>query len=202
MTRNRPIIVFSTFLVLGIASLVVYLSLWPSLTVSDACPNPIKANDTYIATDTEGHTFTAQNLLGSPTLLFFGFTYCPEVCPTTMNDISRWLESLGKDADKIKVVFVTVDPERDTPDQLKNYLNSFDKRIHGIVPTPCNLAIIAKNYNIFYEKVQLEHGEYGMDHDANILLLDDNGHMVGTLNYQESDEIAHVKLEKLVALEK
>jgi len=194
-------IVLSGLLVLGILSLVACLFLWPSRAVSDSCPTPVKASETY-ATDEEGHVFTAQSLLGSPILLFFGFTHCPEVCPTTLNDISRWLEALGKDADKLKIVFVTVDPERDTPEQLKNYLSSFDKRIRGVVPTPCNLTAITKKYHIFYEKVQLEHGEYSVDHDASILLLNANGDKVGTLNYQESDEIAHAKLERLVALAK
>ncbi len=200
MIRQRKIfLLIGGLLALGLASLGVYLIVWPSWAVANACPAPTKAGDSYTAIDTEGRTFTAHNLLGSPTLLFFGYTYCPEVCPTTIGDISRWLDELGKDADKLKVVFVTVDPERDTPEQLKSYLSSSGGRILGVVAASCDLAVMAKKYQVYYKKVQLEHGEYSVDHNASILLLDSNGQMVGTLNYQEPDNIALAKLRRLAA---
>ena len=81
---------------------------------------------------TDGSTITDQDLLGRPHLVFFGFTNCPEVCPTTLFEASNWLEQLGKDGDKLGIYFVTVDPERDTPAYLANYLTAFDSRIVGI----------------------------------------------------------------------
>lgn len=196
MTRKRKVILFGGFII-SIALLLIagFFVLRSDLARRFTClPNN---GAPYTATDLDGRVYTSQTLFNKPTLLFFGYTYCPEICPTTLGDISRWMEKLGGDADKIKVIFVTVDPERDTPKELKTYLSSFDKHIEGIILTPHDLAVMTKAYNIYYEKEMLENGEYSIAHDTVMLLLDPDGHVVDRLGYQASDEEAMARLQKL-----
>ncbi len=193
-------IYLSSFFALGLLAISVYLVIsYPGAGLSGIrCMSPLRDNADYTATDLDGHSFDAQTLFAKPTLLFFGFTYCPEVCPTTLADISRWLDQLGKDSDKLQVLFVTIDPERDTPPQLKNYLSSFDKRIKGLILAPCDLAVMTKQYNVPYVKVDLGKDDYTFDHGASIFLLRPGGQMVETLNYEEGDDIAVKKLRLLL----
>lgn len=148
-------------------------------------------------TSHEGRPFTDENLKGKPFLVFFGFTHCPEVCPTTLHDLSQDLESLGRDAEKLNVAFITVDPARDTPELMKTYLSSFDPRIVGLTGTEEEIAAVAKAYKIYYRKVPTD-GDYTMDHTATIFLMDSKGDFYGTSNFQESDEVRRSKLQQLV----
>jgi protein SCO1/2 len=129
--------------------------------------------------------------------VFFGFTHCPEVCPTTLYDLTQDLEALGKDADRLRVAFITVDPAQDTPELMKTYLGSFDPRIVGLTGTEEEIAAVAKAYKVYYRKVPTESG-YTMDHTATILLMDSRGEFYGTSNFQESQEVRREKLRKLV----
>jgi protein SCO1/2 len=137
--------------------------------------------------DQNGRTVTDRDLRGKPSLVFFGFTYCPEVCPTTLTHMSAWLKALGSDADKLNAVYVTVDPERDTPQQLKQYLSAFDPRIRGLTGTPQQIAQIAKEYRVYYQKIPLENGNYTMDHSAMVYMMDAKGRFVGPIGYNEPD---------------
>ena len=148
-------------------------------------------------TSHEGRAFTDQDLKGKPFAVFFGFTHCPEVCPTTLYDLTQDLEALGRDADKLRVAFITVDPAQDTPELMKTYLGSFDPRIVGLTGTEEEIAAVAKAYKIYYRKVPTESG-YTMDHTATIFLMDSKGDFYGTSNFQESDEIRRQKLRQLV----
>ena len=133
--------------------------------------------------DQNGRRFTDQNLRGRPTAIFFGFTFCPEVCPTTLADMTRWLAALGPQADEVNVVFVSIDPTRDTPAVLKTYLGNFDPRIHGLTGTEAEIAKTARAYRIFYNKVPLPGGGYTMDHTAGVFLFDRNGQFAGVIPY-------------------
>lgn len=133
--------------------------------------------------DTNGQPVTDKSLLGKPTAIFFGFTYCPEVCPTTMAEMTAWLKALGPDADRLNVVFVSVDPERDTPEQLKLYLSNFDRRIQGFTGTPEAVAKTAKAYRIYYQKVATDGGGYTLDHSSAIYLFDAKGRFVEPIGY-------------------
>jgi protein SCO1/2 len=130
-----------------------------------------------------GRPVTDKTLLGKPTAIFFGFTYCPEVCPTTMAEMTAWLKALGPDADKLNVVFVSVDPERDTPEQLKLYLSNFDRRIQGFTGTPETIAKTAKAYRVYYQKVATDGGGYTLDHSSAIYLFDAKGRFVEPIGY-------------------
>jgi protein SCO1/2 len=145
----------------------------------------------------EGKRFSSESLKGKPFAVFFGFTHCPEVCPTTLFDLTQDLESLGVDAAKLNVVFITVDPERDTPELMKTYLSSFNPRIVGLTGTEKEIAATAKEYKIYYKKVPTD-SDYTMDHTATIFLMDRKGDFFGTSNFQESQETRREKLKRLV----
>lgn len=148
-------------------------------------------------TSHEGKPFTDADLKGKPFAVFFGFTHCPEVCPTTLYDLTQDLESLGSDADRLRVAFITVDPEQDTPELMKTYLSSFDPRIVGLTGTEEEIAAVAKAYKIYYRKVPTDSG-YTMDHSATIFLMDSKGDFYGTSNFQETAEIRRSKLKQLI----
>jgi len=152
----------------------------------------------FTMTNHRGETVTDRDIQGKPTLIFFGFTSCPEVCPTTLSDISGWLQDLGPDADRLNVLFVSVDPERDTVEQLANYVSLFDQRIVGLTGTPDQLAAMAKVYRVYYRKVPLEEGGYTMDHSAMVYMMDARGRFVGTIDYHEARELALPKLRRLL----
>ena len=148
--------------------------------------------------DHDGNTITEQALRGHPSVLFFGFTHCPEVCPTTLYELAGWLDELGPDGDKLKAFFVSIDPERDTPEVMKAYLSNFTTRITGITGEPDKVMEMAKDFRIYAKKVELEGGDYTMDHTASIMLLDSKGDFFGTIAYQENPDIALEKLRRLI----
>jgi protein SCO1/2 len=148
-------------------------------------------------TDQDGRPVTEASLKGRPTAMFFGFTYCPEVCPTTLLDLTNWMKRMGTRADRLNVVFVSVDPERDTPTQLKTYLSSFDPRIQGFSGTPEDTAAMAALYKVHYEKIAVEGGPYTMDHSTTIYLFDAEGRFVELIRYGAPDEEALAALNRL-----
>jgi protein SCO1/2 len=146
--------------------------------------------------DQDGKPITDQDLKGKPFLVFFGFTHCPDVCPTTLFDVSEVMRSLGPDADRTAALFVTVDPERDTAAALKDYLASFDPHLHGLTGDPAALAAIAKAYRVYYKKVPLDGGDYTMDHTAIVYLMDKEGHFVSPFSLKRKPEVAAAELRK------
>ena len=158
----------------------------------------VRIGGPFSLVDTDGKPVTEKTLLGKPTAIFFGFTYCPEVCPTTMTDMTAWLRALGPDADKLNVVFVSVDPERDTPEQLKQYLSNFDPRIRGFTGTPEAVAKTAKAYRVYYQKVPQDGGGYTIDHSSAIYLFDAQGTFVEPIGYQTPADRAVDQLRRLI----
>jgi protein SCO1/2 len=148
--------------------------------------------------DADGEPFSSADLAGEPYAIFFGYTHCPDVCPTTLFEMSEALKALGADADKLHVVFVTVDPARDTPELLKNYLSAFDDRIIGLTGTPEAIDAAAKSFRVFYRKVPTEDGDYSMDHSATVILMGAYGEFVGTISYGENAETRLGKLRNLL----
>ncbi|PSC06652.1 hypothetical protein SLNSH_02260 [Alsobacter soli] len=132
----------------------------------------------------DGQPVTEAVLKGKPSLIFFGFTHCPDVCPTTLQDVTQLYDALGAKADDLKAFFISVDPERDTPELMKTYLSSFDKRIVGLTGDRPSIDAVQKAYRVFSRKVPMEGGEYTMDHTAIVYLMDKNGRFVGGFNLQ------------------
>jgi len=158
-----------------------------------------KIGGPFVLVDTDGDRVTEATFSDKPTAMFFGFTFCPDVCPTTLYEAGGWLDALGDKADDVHIVFVTVDPERDTPEQMKNYLSSFDPRIVGLSGTREQVDDIISKYRVYAKKVPLDDGDYTMDHSAAVMLFDKDGDFKGTIDYRESKENAVAKLERLVA---
>jgi protein SCO1/2 len=132
----------------------------------------------YVLEDGTGAKVTPATLTGKPSMLFFGYTHCPDVCPTTLADMAGWYEQLGPDADKLNAFFVTVDPERDTPKVLKAYMANFDPSFIGLVPTPAQLEQVAKDFKVYYKKVEgATPTSYSMDHSAATYLYDPEGRL-------------------------
>jgi protein SCO1/2 len=152
----------------------------------------------FSLTDQNGNTVTEESLKGRPSAMFFGYTFCPDVCPTTLADMSLWLKDLGADADKLKVYFVTVDPERDTQAAIREYLTAFDPRIVGLTGDRAAVDRMLEAFRVYSRKTGEDPDYYLMDHTASVFLLDAEGRFVGTVDYQENPETALAKLKRLV----
>jgi len=146
-----------------------------------------------------GGELDSASLKGKPYGIFFGFTHCPEVCPTTLFEMSTALKELGDQAKDFKLVFITVDPERDTVPDMKNYLANFDPRIEGAVPTLDQLPDIARAYHIYYKKQPTSDGSYTMDHTATLFLIDAQGNLKSTISFDENRDTRIAKLKKLLS---
>jgi len=153
----------------------------------------------FTLVDDTGKPVSDKTLAGKPYAIYFGYTYCPEVCPTTLFDLTQWIKKLGPDADKLNYVFVTVDPERDTPKLMHAYLSSFDKHIRGFTGTPAQIAKIAGEYRVYYKKVPTSDGSYVMDHSSMIYLMDADERFDTVITYQEKDASAVSKLKALAS---
>ena len=151
----------------------------------------------FTLTGEDGETVTEADFLGKPTAIFFGFTFCPDVCPTTLFELSGLIEALGPDADKLHYAFVSVDWERDGPEELARYTSSFDSRIRGLAGTEEQIEAITKAYRLYYKKVPTEDGDYTIDHSASVYLMDATGGFVGTLSYGEAHDSMLEKLKRL-----
>lgn len=151
----------------------------------------------YQLVTASGEAFTKQSLRGKPSMLFFGFTHCPEVCPTSLAEMASWYEALGEEADDLNAFFVTVDPERDTAEVIGDYV-SWTGRVTGVTGTPEEVARAAQSWGVYYEKVPLEGGDYTMDHTASVFLVNAQGDFEGTIAYRENSDTALAKLRRLL----
>ncbi len=151
----------------------------------------------FVLVDQKGAEITEQAFRSHPTAVFFGFTHCPEVCPTTLAEMDSWLGSLGDEGRDIRAYFVSIDPERDDAETLDRYVGNVSQRITGITGEPEKIAAMAKSFGIYVKKVPLEDGDYTMDHTASVLLLDRKGGFFGTIAYGENADTAQAKLRRL-----
>lgn len=128
--------------------------------------------------DANGATRTLADFKGKVVVLFFGYAQCPDVCPTTMTEMAQVKQQLGAQADKLQVVFVTVDPERDTPEVMKAYMGAFDPGFVALIPTPEQLPAVAKDFKVYYKKVEGKTPtSYSMDHSAASFVYDPQGRL-------------------------
>ncbi|MCS3731237.1 SCO family protein [Bradyrhizobium betae] len=189
----RPLVIATAFA----ASLIVGLLLvfWAMGGVSKVA-QPAAIGGPFQLTDQHGKAVTDKNLKGKPTLIFFGYTHCPDVCPTSLFEISEVLRAMGKDADKVNAVFISVDPERDTPATMKDYLSSFDPHLEGLSGDPDAIANVVKSYRVYAKKVPTKDGDYTMDHTALIYLMDRDGRFVSPFNLKRTPEEAATELKR------
>ena len=146
--------------------------------------------------DQNARPITDQDMKGKPFLVFFGFTHCPDICPATLFEVSEILRAMGPDADKVRALFVTVDPERDTPEKLKDYLSSFDPHLVAATGDPAAVKAMEKAYRVYSKKVPLEAGGYTMDHTALVYLMDNEGRFVAPFNVKRKAAEAAADLRR------
>jgi len=158
--------------------------------VSSAIGGPFKL------TDQDGKPITDADFKGKPFLVFFGYTRCPDVCPTTLFEISEVLRAMGKDADRIGALYISVDPDRDTPAVMKDYLSSFDPHLRGATGDPKALDAVERGYRVYAKKVPTGDGDYSMDHSAIVYLMDKNGRFVAPFNLKRTPQAAADDLKK------
>ncbi|WP_169789477.1 SCO family protein [Skermanella aerolata] len=148
--------------------------------------------------DETGSAFTPDDLRAKLTLVVFGFTHCPDVCPTSLSYVANTLQALGPQAESVRPLFVTVDPKRDTANIMAEYTDLFDPRIVGVTGAPDQVAAALKSLGVYSRKVPQDDGGYTMDHTATMLLLDDQGRPRSTLDIHEAPEIAAGKIRLLI----
>ena len=191
---TRIVLVLSAFLagvtLFAAAALLISGRMQPPGVPTAAIGGPFKL------TDHNGNEVTNQTLKGRPFLVFFGFTHCPDVCPTALFEVSEVLRMLGPDADRAAALFVTVDPERDTPARLKDYLSSFDPHLRGLTGDEKALADMQRAYRVYAKKVPLDGGDYTMDPTALVYLMDKEGRFVAPFNLKRPPEAAAADLRK------
>jgi protein SCO1 len=146
--------------------------------------------------DQNGNTITDADIKGRPFLVFFGYTRCPDVCPTTLFDVSEVMRALGKDADRTGALFITVDPEHDTPAVIKDYLSSFDPHLRGATGDRASVDAVEKAYRVYAKKVPTESGDYTMDHTALVYLMDKQGRFVAPFSLKRRPEDAAADLRR------
>ncbi len=182
------------------AGLVVFLwqeSKTEQPAFSQTAMAPIGGPFTLIASN--GKPFTSAELNGKPAAVFFGFTHCPDVCPTTIARLTKLRRELGKGDDALSIVFISVDPERDTPAEVDTYMKLYDTPVIGLTGTPAQIEQVKKQFGIFSRKVERPGGSYSVDHTATVILLDRNGQFSSTISMEEGNEVALAKLRRITA---
>ena len=149
-------------------------------------------------TDHQGEPVGPETLIGRPAMVFFGFTHCPDVCPTTLSDISGWLEALGEDAERLEVIFITVDPQRDGVEAMAEYVGYFHPAIRGWTGPEAQVRQAADGFRATFEKVAMEGGDYTMNHTASVFLFDEAGRFVSMIDYHEARETAVPKIRRAI----
>lgn len=145
----------------------------------------------------DGRPFASTRLAGKPFAIFFGFTHCPDVCPTTLARLARLRRALGRGDDAFQIVFVTVDPERDGPAEVGRYAALFDTPVIGLTGSPAQIEQMKKQYAVFSAKAPGTGADYGVDHTASVFLMDRAGKFVATLAPEEGDSVALAKLRRI-----
>jgi protein SCO1 len=190
MTRTIRVLALAAAFLAGAAALAaIAVVLLPR--GGDVAISPSAVGGPFTLTDQDGRTVTEADFKGKPFLVFFGFTHCPDICPTALFDMSEAFRRLGPDADKMSALFISVDPERDTPEKLKDYLQSFHPRISALTGTPEQVEAVTKAYKAYAKKVPLDGSEYTVDHSAIVYLMDREGRFVAPFNLKRpADEAA------------
>ena len=191
---TRPLVIVGAFA--GSLAVGLLLMLW-ALGGLQHVTAPAAIGGPFELTDQSGQTVTDKSLQGRPTLIFFGYTHCPDVCPTSLFELSEVLRAMGKDADRINAYFISVDPERDTQAAMKDYLSSFDPHLKGLTGNPDAVAKAIADYRVYARKVPLKDGDYTMDHTALVYLMDRDGKFVAPFNLKRKPEEAAADLEAL-----
>jgi protein SCO1/2 len=195
MNRSIRILAMAAAVLAGAAALsAIAIVLWPR--GGEVAIAPSAVGGPFKLTDQNGRTVTEADFKGKPFLVFFGFTHCPDICPTALFDMSEVFRRLGPDADKVNAIFISVDPARDTPEKLKDYLQSFHERISALTGSQADVDAVTKAYKAYAKRVPLEGNDYTMDHSAIVYLMDKNGRFVAPFNLKRAADEAAADLRR------
>jgi protein SCO1 len=169
--------------------------------VSGRIPSPIgpaaaAVGGPFHLEDQNGKPVSDADMKGRPFLVSFGFTHCPDICPTTLFELSQVMRALGPDANRAGALFITVDPARDTPAVMKDYLSNFDPHLRGLTGDQASIDAAIKAYRVYAKKVPLDNGDYTMDHTALVYLMDKDGHFVAPFNVNRTPEAEAADLRR------
>ena len=152
----------------------------------------------FVLEDVNGQAFSSTRLVGKPFVIFFGYTHCPDVCPATLAELTTDIKALGADAARMRYVFVTLDPARDTPGVLKDYVGSFDSHIIALTGTSSQVAKVAKEWSVFYRIVPGGGKDYTLEHSASSYLMDKNGRFAGFFTFNDSPATQLAKIRDVI----
>jgi protein SCO1/2 len=193
--KARILLLAATFVAALVLCVSVVLIVSGRIT-PPSVPQGASVGGPFRLTDQNERTVTEQDLKGRPVLIFFGFTHCPDICPTTLFQISEVLRSLGPDATRVRALFITVDPERDTPRALKDYLSNFDPNLIGLTGDAEAIAAVTKAYRAYFKKVPLDKDNYTVDHTTVVYLMDKEGRFVAPFNLKRTTDAAAADLRR------
>ena len=192
--RNFRIVLWALVAIVAIGATALYLIRPP------ARPLGVTGQQFALAS-TAGGSFTQDDLRGTPSLIFFGYTFCPDVCPTTLAETTAWREQLGLTPEQLRIIFVTVDPERDTLDMVKDYVEGFDPSIIGLVGDEAQTTAVKAAFGVLGERAEgfaEDDPYYLVDHTALTFLIAADGAFEGTVAYEESNDVALAKVKRLI----
>ncbi|GLK74151.1 SCO family protein [Ancylobacter dichloromethanicus] len=194
MSNRRVLLLLAAFVVGAVVIVASALALLPQ--GAGTVSNQVAIGGPFELVDQDGQKVTQETFAGAPALVFFGFTHCPDICPTSLFEMSQLFEALGPDARKVTGLFITVDPERDTPEVMKSYLGSFHPSIQGLSGTPEQIAAVIKAYRVYAKKVPTQDGDYTMDHTAIVYLMGKDGQFVAPFNLKRPPDEAAAELRR------
>jgi protein SCO1/2 len=198
MNRSLALIPFALLVALVAAGALWHLGDLRAHNTVESVPTgeTVTLGGPFSLTDQNGIVRTEKDYRGKYTLVFFGYTYCPDVCPTTLAVMSAALDKLGAQANRIVPLFITVDPKRDTPEKLKSYLSSFPRFV-GLTGDTKDIAAVAKEYRVYYREHPAENGgEYTVDHSGVVYLMDPGGAFIANYSLETSPEAMAADLAK------
>lgn len=184
----------------GVAAIALPVALISRTPVTERSSGVATVGAPFVLTGTNGAAFDSKTLAGKPYAVFFGFTHCPDVCPTTTAEMTGFLNELGDGAKDFPVLFITVDPARDTPEVLKDFLSSFDPRIIGLSGEVEKIEAVVRAYGAMAKRVDLDGGNYTMDHTASVFLFGADGRLASTLDYKENPKVKLQKIKNLLGM--
>ena len=194
---KKKFILFSSIIISFIIILVLTFLFAEYLSRKNAPQKMSTIIDKVHLIDHNGQSFKRTTLKNKPSLLFFGFTNCPEICPTTLADLSKITKEVTSSVDAINIIFVTLDPKRDNKKHLKDYIQYFDGNIIGVTGDKIEIKKFAKNWGVFYETVKTSNNNYTLNHTATVFMIDELGNFKGTISWGENDTSIIQKINNL-----
>ena len=187
----------SIIILAGCFGIFLFIMLPIILSIQDKKEDNVASytGSSFTLTDVNNNPITEKSFQGPATALFFGFTHCPDVCPMTLNKLNIISEQLKKDQNKLKIFFISIDPERDTPEVMRDYLSSFGDQFIGITGEPEKIFKLSQSWGIVSQKIFSENGEYTVNHSSPVILLKD-GKYVATIRQQDDIKKSLKKIKK------